>query len=80
MQAAAIPPGSTVVGTQKQSGLPALSIGFVVVYVSAGRRNIKNTRRRGASIPGLVALLETCLATIVAIVGDFLERGNLRHC
>jgi hypothetical protein len=75
-QAAAIPPGTSAVSTQKQYGVLALSIGFVVVYVSARcRKRRRNPSRRRASIPGLVAVLETCLTTIVAIVGDFLKRG-----
>jgi hypothetical protein len=79
-QAAAIPPGFTLSRAQEHSGIPALKVGFVVAYVSARCREIKFTRRPGASIPGLVAVLETCLATIGAIAGGFLKRGKLRHC
>jgi hypothetical protein len=78
-QAAAIPPGFIVSRAQKQSGVLALKVGFVVAYVSARCREIKFTPRRGASIPGLVAVLETCLATIGATAGGFLKRGKLRH-
>jgi hypothetical protein len=62
---------------QKQSGVLALKVGFVVAYVSARCR--KNITRRGASIPGLVAVFEACLATIGAIAGGFLKRGKFRH-
>ena len=72
-QAAAILPDSTVGRTQKQSGVLALSVGFVIAYVSARWRNIKNTRRPRAFIPGLVAVLETRLATIGAIAGGSLK-------
>jgi len=55
----------------------ALFVGFEVAHVSArGRENIT---RRGASIPGLVAVLEACLATVGAVAGGSLKRGKPRH-
>src|SRR5262245_28921028 len=51
-QAAAIPPGLTLSRAQKHSCLPALLVGFVVASVSARRREIEFSPRRGASIPG----------------------------
>ena len=78
-QAGAIPPGFNGSRAQERSGFLALKVGFVVGYVSARCREIKFTPRRGASIPGLVAVLETCLATIGATAGGFLKRGKLRH-
>jgi hypothetical protein len=54
-------------------------VGFVVAYVSARCRKVKFTPRTGASIPGLVAVFEACLATVGATAGGFLKRGKLRH-
>jgi hypothetical protein len=78
-QAAAIPPGVIVSPTQKLSGVLAFKVGFVVAYVSARCREAKFGRRPRAAIPGLVAVLETCLATIGAIAAGSLELGKLRH-
>src|SRR4051794_30904391 len=77
LQAAAIPAGFDQSPGQKQSVLHALEIGFEVASVSAGCR--KSVARQGASIPRLVAVFEACLATIGAVAGGFLERGNPRH-
>jgi hypothetical protein len=78
-QAAAIPPGFNGSCAQEPSGFLALKVGFVVAYVSARYRETKFTPARGASIPGLVAVFEACLATIGAIAGGSLNRGKLRH-
>jgi hypothetical protein len=56
---------------------PRTLVGFEIAYVSARCRQIKTTPQ-GASIPGLVAVVEACLATIGAIAGGFLKRRKLR--
>ena len=76
-QAGAIPPDGIAVPADKQSVFRALGVGFEVAYVSAGCR--ENITGRGASIPGLVAVFEACLAAIGAVAGGFLKRGKLRH-
>jgi hypothetical protein len=78
-QAAAIPPDSSIPPDQKQSVVPALKVGFEIAYVSARCREAKVTSRRGASILGLVAVLEACLATIGAIAAGSLKLFELRH-
>jgi hypothetical protein len=79
-QAAAIPPSIILSPAHKHGGVPALKVGFVVASVSARCRETKFSPRNGASIPRLVAILETCCATIGATAGGFLKRGKLRHC
>ena len=78
VQAAAIPPHFSWSPGNEHSGLPAVLIGFEVGWVSACRRQDK-TPGRGASVPGLVAVLEARLATIGAIAAGSLELGKLRH-
>ena len=77
VQAAAIPPDAIAVPANKQSVFRALLVGFEVAHVSARCR--ENVTRRGASIPGLVAVLEACLATIVAIAAGSLELRKPGH-
>jgi hypothetical protein len=76
-KAGAIPPDFIVSPAQKQSVFPALGVGLEVADVSACRR--ENITGRGASVPGLVAVLEARLATIGAIAGGFLKRGKPGH-
>jgi len=72
-EAAAIPPDGIAVPADKQPVFRALVVGFEVAHVSArGREKITG---RGASIPGLVAVLEACLATIGAIAAGSLKLG-----
>jgi hypothetical protein len=77
-QAGAIPPDGGAVPANEQSVFRALFVGFEVAHVSArGREKVTG---RGASIPGLVAVLEAGLATIGAIAAGSLELGKPRHC
>jgi hypothetical protein len=77
-QAAAIPPDGIAVPANKQSVFRALFVSFEVAHVSArGRESVTS---RGAPIPGLVAVLEACLATVGATAARSLKLGKLRHC
>src|SRR3981081_247873 len=71
-------PAGMAAHSHKPSVVHALFVGFEVACVSArGRESVTS---RGASIPGLIAVLEACLATVGAIAAGSLKLGKLRQC